>query len=78
MENFDYTLLTLGQLLSYKDQNIRRQAMGIFKALPEANARIDKAYIEDAMTRANKYDHAIRTLGQQFSYDAELTPKEKL
>jgi len=29
----DYTTLTLGYLMSHKDQNIRRQAIAIFKLL---------------------------------------------
>ena len=52
----DFTTLTLGQLLSHRDQNIKRQAMGIFKALPEANERIGKEYMADAMKRVTLED----------------------
>lgn len=52
----DYTTLTLGSLMSHKDANIRRQAIAIFKHLPEANAKLGKAYMEDSKTRANDKD----------------------
>jgi hypothetical protein len=55
----DYTALTLGSLMSYKDQNIRRQAIAIFKLLPKATEEIGKAYVKDAMTRANDIDRDL-------------------
>ena len=52
----DYTTLTLSQLMAHKSDRVRRQAIAIFKMLPEETAKIGRQYVEDAMTRQQPED----------------------
>lgn len=55
----DYTTLTLAQLMAHQSQRVRRQAIAIFKMLPEETARIGREYVQDAMTRKLTIDERI-------------------
>lgn len=54
----DFSTLTLSQLMAHKSNRVRRQAIAIFKMLPEELEKLGKAYMQDAMTRANDFDRA--------------------
>lgn len=55
----DYTTLTLSQLMAYRSDRVRRQAIAIFKMLPEENGKL---YAKDAAGRTNDQDRTMRAL----------------
>jgi len=62
----DYlTKLTIAQLLQFKDPTIRRNAISIWKQLPQAMADVGRLYSMDAQNRANDLDRSSYLLDQQ-------------